>query len=154
MSFFFRFQLIIFFSFIYIRFFQSKYESELSSTIVSILALAVALFTSALVPVDIFLVSYMKYSNGTFKVRKLFDDSHVFQMYVLVKLQGQSSLKCWQSSLKCSGYWFFCHLPQYNNHLDSHAGCHVPVFLITYFPSIWFESQAKEKVSVIWKRNL
>ena len=27
-----------------------------------------ALFTTALVPVDIFLVSYMKYSNGTFKV--------------------------------------------------------------------------------------
>ncbi|XP_064624509.1 probable lysosomal cobalamin transporter [Lineus longissimus] len=59
--------LILFFSFIYIRYFQSKYDSELSSTIVSIFALAVALFTSALVPVDIFLVSFMKNRNGTFK---------------------------------------------------------------------------------------
>lgn len=38
------------------------------STITAIFALAVALITSALLPVDIFLVSYMKNQNGTFKV--------------------------------------------------------------------------------------
>lgn len=38
------------------------------STITAIFALAVALITSALLPVDIFLVSYMKNPNGTFKV--------------------------------------------------------------------------------------
>lgn len=38
------------------------------STITAIFALAVALISSALLPVDIFLVSYMKNQNGTFKV--------------------------------------------------------------------------------------
>lgn len=38
------------------------------STITAIFALAVALISSALLPVDIFLVSYMKNPNGTFKV--------------------------------------------------------------------------------------
>ena len=64
----FHFQLILFFSFFYIRYFQSKYDSEMHSTITSILGLALALLTVALVPIDIFLVSYMKQSNGTFKV--------------------------------------------------------------------------------------
>ena len=49
---------------------MSKYDSELSSTVTAILALSVTLLTSDLVPVDIFLVSYMKNSDGTFKVGK------------------------------------------------------------------------------------
>ena len=62
------FQLTLLFSFIYVRYFQSKYDSEVCSTIASILGVAVALLMTALVPVDIFLVSIMKDSNGEFKV--------------------------------------------------------------------------------------
>ena len=62
------FQLAFLFSVAYVRYYMSKYDSEVSSTIASILALTVTLLTSALVPVDIFLVSYMKTSDGTFKV--------------------------------------------------------------------------------------
>ncbi|PWA26077.1 hypothetical protein CCH79_00001545 [Gambusia affinis] len=58
---------ILAFCWIYIRKFQSRQDSEVISTITAICALAIALITSALLPVDIFLVSYMKYPNGTFK---------------------------------------------------------------------------------------
>uniref|UniRef100_A0A8C9VEN6 Lysosomal cobalamin transport escort protein LMBD1 n=1 Tax=Scleropages formosus TaxID=113540 RepID=A0A8C9VEN6_SCLFO len=63
----FSFQVILAFCWVYIRKYQSRQESEVVSTITAICALAVALITSALLPVDIFLVSYMKYSNGTYK---------------------------------------------------------------------------------------
>lgn len=46
---------------------MSKYDSEASTTITAICALSVTLLTSALLPVDIFIVSFMKYPNGTFK---------------------------------------------------------------------------------------
>lgn len=62
------FQIILAFCWVYIRKFQSRQESEVVSTITAICALAIALITSALLPVDIFLVSYMKYPNGTYKV--------------------------------------------------------------------------------------
>uniref|UniRef100_A0A8C9STT7 Lysosomal cobalamin transport escort protein LMBD1 n=1 Tax=Scleropages formosus TaxID=113540 RepID=A0A8C9STT7_SCLFO len=63
----FRHHVILAFCWVYIRKYQSRQESEVVSTITAICALAVALITSALLPVDIFLVSYMKYSNGTYK---------------------------------------------------------------------------------------
>ncbi|NXC82870.1 LMBD1 protein, partial [Cercotrichas coryphoeus] len=59
---------ILIFCWVYVRKYQSRRESEVISTITAIFALAVALITSALLPVDIFLVSYMKNPNGTFKV--------------------------------------------------------------------------------------
>ncbi|KAK7100447.1 probable lysosomal cobalamin transporter [Littorina saxatilis] len=59
--------LTLLFSAFYIRYYMSKYDSELSSTLTAIFALSVTLLTSDLVPVDIFLVSYMKNSDGTFK---------------------------------------------------------------------------------------
>lgn len=62
------FQIILAFCWVYIRKFQSRQESEVVSTITAICALAIALITSALLPVDIFLVSFMKYPNGTYKV--------------------------------------------------------------------------------------
>ena len=68
------FQLTLLFSAFYIRYYMSKYDSELSSTVTAILALSVTLLTSDLVPVDIFLVSYMKNSDGTFKVGKCWSD--------------------------------------------------------------------------------
>ncbi|XP_067677707.1 probable lysosomal cobalamin transporter [Haliotis asinina] len=59
--------LTLLFSAIYIRYYMSKYDSELSTTLATIFALTITLLTSAIVPVDIFLVSYMKTSDGTFK---------------------------------------------------------------------------------------
>ncbi|KAJ8248167.1 hypothetical protein GJAV_G00239070 [Gymnothorax javanicus] len=58
---------ILAFCWVYVRKYQSRQESEVVSTITAICALAIALITSALLPVDIFLVSYMKYPNGTYK---------------------------------------------------------------------------------------
>ncbi|XDV50671.1 hypothetical protein PO909_019689 [Leuciscus waleckii] len=60
-------QVIVAFCWVYIRKYQSRQESEVISTITAICALAIALITSALLPVDIFLVSFMKYPNGTYK---------------------------------------------------------------------------------------
>ncbi|XP_049509833.1 lysosomal cobalamin transport escort protein LMBD1 [Panthera uncia] len=59
---------ILAFCWVYVRKYQSQRESEVVSTITAIFSLAIALITSALLPVDIFLVSYMKNQNGTFKV--------------------------------------------------------------------------------------
>ena len=61
-------QLVLVFSFLYIRYFQSRYESQVCSTLTSVAGLAVALLTCALIPVDIFLVSFMKDQHGQFKV--------------------------------------------------------------------------------------
>ncbi|XP_075720266.1 lysosomal cobalamin transport escort protein LMBD1 [Rhinoderma darwinii] len=58
---------ILAFCWVYIRKYQSCQESEAVSTITAIFSLAIALITSALLPVDIFLVSFMKNENGTFK---------------------------------------------------------------------------------------
>ncbi|MEE6476537.1 hypothetical protein FKM82_011112 [Ascaphus truei] len=60
-------QAILAFCWVYVRKYQSHQESEVISTITAISSLAVALITSALLPVDIFLVSFMKNQNGTFK---------------------------------------------------------------------------------------
>lgn len=59
--------LILLFSTLYVRYFMHKYDSELVITVTAVVALSLTLLTSALVPVDIFLVSYMKNHNGTFK---------------------------------------------------------------------------------------
>ncbi|CAI9727329.1 Hypothetical predicted protein [Octopus vulgaris] len=59
--------LILVFSTFYVRHFMSKYDSEWSSTMAAIVGLSAALVTSAIVPVDIFLVSYMKDSDGHFR---------------------------------------------------------------------------------------
>ncbi|XP_052825855.1 probable lysosomal cobalamin transporter [Octopus bimaculoides] len=59
--------LIVLFSTFYVRHFISKYDSECSSTMAAIIGLSAALVTSAIVPVDIFLVSYMKDSDGHFR---------------------------------------------------------------------------------------
>ncbi|KXJ15975.1 probable lysosomal cobalamin transporter [Exaiptasia diaphana] len=55
------------FSWFYIRYYQDNSLSEVSSTITAIIALVIALLTSALVPVDIFLVSFMKNNDGSWK---------------------------------------------------------------------------------------
>lgn len=58
--------LVLLFSSIYIKYYTSKHDSEWSTTICAILALSVTLMTTALIPVDVFLVSFMKNSDGTF----------------------------------------------------------------------------------------
>jgi len=55
------------FAWIYVRYFQHHELSSVSCTLISILALFVTLTTVAIVPVDVFLVSFMKDSNGAFK---------------------------------------------------------------------------------------
>ncbi|KAL9980898.1 hypothetical protein ACROYT_G009538 [Oculina patagonica] len=81
------------FSWFYIRFYQDHAQSEVSSTLTGIVALAITLLTIALVPVDIFLVSYMKNADGTWKewsadktVRNDFADTTAVGYYVLYSL--------------------------------------------------------------------
>ncbi|XP_027784136.2 lysosomal cobalamin transport escort protein LMBD1 [Marmota flaviventris] len=80
---------ILAFCWIYVRKYQSQRESEVVSTITAIFSLAIALITSALLPVDIFLVSYMKNQNGTFKdwananVSKQIEDTVLYGYYTL-----------------------------------------------------------------------
>lgn len=64
----FAWQLTFIFSWFYIRFYQDHAQSEVSSTLTAIVALAITLLTTALVPIDIFIVSYMKNDDGTWKV--------------------------------------------------------------------------------------
>ena len=59
------------FSWIYVRYYQDHAESEVSTTLTAIFALTITLVTSAIVPVDIFVVSFMKNTDGSFKVNKL-----------------------------------------------------------------------------------
>ncbi|KAK3091500.1 hypothetical protein FSP39_020283 [Pinctada imbricata] len=59
--------LILLFATAYVKYFISKYDGTISVTVAAIVAISVTLLTTALIPVDIFLVSYMKTSNGTFQ---------------------------------------------------------------------------------------
>ncbi|XP_061814812.1 lysosomal cobalamin transport escort protein LMBD1 [Nerophis lumbriciformis] len=84
---------ILAFCWVYIRKFQSRQESEVVSTITAICALAIALISSALLPVDIFLVSFMKYPNGTYKewaanneTRAQIEDTVLYGYYTLYSI--------------------------------------------------------------------
>lgn len=59
--------LILLFSGAYVKYFISKRDGTLSTTLSSVVALSVTLLTTALIPVDVFLVSFMKNTDGTFK---------------------------------------------------------------------------------------
>ncbi|VDI67551.1 LMBR1 domain-containing protein 1 [Mytilus galloprovincialis] len=59
--------LALLFSVVYIKYFMSKYDPSLSTTISGIISLTIALLTVCLVPIDVFLASFMKNSDGTFK---------------------------------------------------------------------------------------
>eukprot|EP00794_Sanderia_malayensis_P004619 gene4619-5226_t len=78
------------FAWSYVRIYQHHEMSELSSTLMAILALFVTLLISGLVPVDVFLVTYMKTSDGEFKSwakdpasRKSIEDTITYTYYVL-----------------------------------------------------------------------
>lgn len=66
-SFFTAFLCIFGFSFFYLRRYRDPYDTERSPFITSVLGLAIVLVTSALLPVDIFLISFMKTPEGQFK---------------------------------------------------------------------------------------
>jgi LMBR1 domain-containing protein 1 len=48
---------------------MSKYDPSKSTTISGIISLSITLLTVCIVPIDVFLVSFMKNSDGSFKVR-------------------------------------------------------------------------------------
>ncbi|XP_048387591.1 lysosomal cobalamin transport escort protein LMBD1 isoform X2 [Stegostoma tigrinum] len=84
---------ILVFCWTYIRRYQSQQESEVVSTVTAICALAVALITSSLLPVDIFLVSYMKDSRGSYKewaadniTRQNIEDTVLYGYYTLYSI--------------------------------------------------------------------
>ncbi|XP_006638934.1 lysosomal cobalamin transport escort protein LMBD1 isoform X1 [Lepisosteus oculatus] len=84
---------ILAFCWVYIRKYQSRQDSEVISTITAICSLAIALITSALLPVDIFLVSYTKYQNGTYKewasnniTRQQIEDTVLYGYYTLYSI--------------------------------------------------------------------
>nr|XP_027197934.1 probable lysosomal cobalamin transporter isoform X2 [Dermatophagoides pteronyssinus] len=58
---------IIIFSIYYVRKYSNLEDSIRTTNITAIISLIIALLTCSLLPVDIFIVSSMKYSNGTFK---------------------------------------------------------------------------------------
>ncbi|OQV16881.1 putative lysosomal cobalamin transporter [Hypsibius exemplaris] len=59
--------LILLFSVLFIRHYQSAAEYEFASSAIAVLSLLLTLSTFALLPVDVFLVSWMKTANGTFQ---------------------------------------------------------------------------------------
>ena len=78
------------FSFFYLRRYRNPYETDNTSFWTSVFALIVVLITSALLPVDIFLASYMKNADGTFKewatsqeVRDSLESSILYSYYAL-----------------------------------------------------------------------
>lgn len=85
--------LVLIFSGIYIKYYMSKTESEWSTTISAIVALSITLLTTALIPVDVFLVSFMKNSDGSFKdwatlntTRNSMEESVLVGYYILYGL--------------------------------------------------------------------
>ncbi|XP_060082388.1 probable lysosomal cobalamin transporter [Ylistrum balloti] len=85
--------LVLLFSTIYIKYFMSKRDSTISSTVSAIVALSVIMLTTALIPVDVFLVSYMKDSKGHFKdwandteTRQSIENSVAYGYYTLYGL--------------------------------------------------------------------
>ena len=90
------FQLVLLFSGFYIKYYMSKTESEWSTTISAILALSITLFTTALIPVDVFLVSFMKNSDGSFKDWAVSNATrNSVEESVLIGYYGESRLYYW-----------------------------------------------------------
>jgi len=83
------------FSWVYIRLFQHHDSSKVASTLGSIIGLFITLLTIALVPVDVFLVSYMKNPDGSFKdwvndnsTRNSIESTVTYAYYTLYGLVG------------------------------------------------------------------
>ncbi|XP_072016820.1 probable lysosomal cobalamin transporter [Amphiura filiformis] len=84
------FVLALVYSFFYIRHYQSKYHSECSSSLAAIFSLTVTLMSIALVPIDVFVVSFMKDENGNYtqwaesnSTRQHLEDTLLYSYYAL-----------------------------------------------------------------------
>lgn len=84
---------IIIFSVYYVRKYTNPENAIRSTTITAILSLVIALMTSSLLPIDIFIVTSMKYQNGTFKewaenatIRDHFENQVLFSYYSLYSI--------------------------------------------------------------------
>ncbi|CAG2101600.1 unnamed protein product [Medioppia subpectinata] len=84
---------ILIFSVLYVKRYRNPYESDRCTTITSIVALFVSLLTCALIPVDIFIVSFMKDSSAHFKdwalnitQRDAIENSVLYSYYTLYSL--------------------------------------------------------------------
>lgn len=62
-------QLCVTLSGLYVHHLSHKRERDLLASVAGVLALAASLLSSALLPVDVFLVSFMKDAQGNFKAR-------------------------------------------------------------------------------------
>ncbi|XP_022093239.1 probable lysosomal cobalamin transporter [Acanthaster planci] len=84
------FVVALLFAVYYICHFQGKRHRERSTTVTAVLALTVAILTVALVPIDIFSVSFLKNDDGTYKewaesnaTREYITDTLLYSYYVL-----------------------------------------------------------------------
>ena len=101
------FQLVLLFSGFYIKYYMSKTESEWSTTISAILALSITLFTTALIPVDVFLVSFMKNSDGSFKDWAVSNATrNSVEESVLIGYYGESRLYYWSIRIHVHVYHY------------------------------------------------
>lgn len=71
-------KVIVFFSTTFTLRYQTKHKRDYLVTAICSISLIIALLTASLLPTDVILVSFMKYRNGTFKVR-LNENIIVFQ---------------------------------------------------------------------------
>lgn len=72
------FQMTLIFSFFYVKHLWCQNERDKCSAGTSTLGMTVALLAALLLPVDVFLVSYMKNPDGTFKV----SEKNVINYYI------------------------------------------------------------------------
>ncbi|PRD28894.1 UNVERIFIED_CONTAM: lysosomal cobalamin transporter [Trichonephila clavipes] len=81
--------LSILFSSLYVKRFRCRSERDKCSSMIVTIGISIALLSASLLPVDVFLVSYMKNSDGTFKewatnsTRQAVEDSVTYTYYSL-----------------------------------------------------------------------
>ncbi|GFS36963.1 probable lysosomal cobalamin transporter [Trichonephila inaurata madagascariensis] len=81
--------LSILFSTLYVKRFRCRSERDRCSSMIVTIGISIALLSASLLPVDVFLVSYMKNSDGTFKewatnsTRQAVEDSVTYTYYSL-----------------------------------------------------------------------
>jgi len=100
--------LSIVFAWTYVRYYQHRREREAGPTVISILALVVTLLTTALIPVDIFLVSSFKSTDGTFNDWASSDIRHTILSAITNAYYGMYGTICvFAFFLMPMAYFFF-----------------------------------------------
>ncbi|XP_038057530.1 probable lysosomal cobalamin transporter [Patiria miniata] len=116
------FVVALLFAIYYICHFKSKRHSERSSTITAVLALTVAILTIAVVPIDIFTVSFLKDEDGTYKD---WATSNITRQYVTNTL-----LYSYYALYGCMAFFIFLAIP----------------FVIFYYEEQDEETTTKERI--------